>query len=92
MSVHRVTKTKRGGWEVRWRDTEGRQRSRTFALGQEQEARDFDARVHGRDGSHLAVLMFGPNGQAYAGDLRPVRDVGQWLDENVPQTNHQEEV
>jgi hypothetical protein len=34
----------KGGWEVRWRDSDGRQRSRRFKT--EEAAREFDEALH----------------------------------------------
>ena len=42
----------KGGWEVRWRDSTGRQRSRRFNA--EETAKAFDEAIHDHEGPSAA--------------------------------------
>ena len=54
----------KGAWEVRWRDSAGRQRSRRF--GSEDSAREFDSSIHHHDVRERKRTQYGSSGGVYA--------------------------
>jgi integrase len=53
----------KGAWEVRWRDSEGRQRSRRFEF--EAPAREFDAAMHEQKTKERGRTDYGSRGSVY---------------------------